>query len=146
MRFILLLSLVFNLDSLHSQVYEAKFNQHFHFENGRSYDFYKLIQEDSLITDVKRFGNNKYVFDLSKNEAKLYFQGSYIRSVKIQKSKLIGDILHLECEDTDLNSGLKMPIYCALNIGNDYSLYPYFTFFFESAGKIEGYNVSKKGD
>jgi hypothetical protein len=140
----LLLLLLVCIQISYAQQYEVTFDQFYRFKNGTSLDYFELIKKNNLEFDTKNRGGNKYIFDLSLNEAKLYFQGSFIKQVKIKTHSIKNDLLIVELLDFDKFDNSEIPVYCVLNLGDDYSKYPYFMFYYDGTNQVEGYLVPEK--
>jgi hypothetical protein len=55
-----------------------------------------------------------------------------------------GDLVKVEFDDYDINNGSTIPVICVLNNGSDFSVYPYFMFYYRFDGNIEGSIVYTK--
>jgi len=131
--FVLLVSL-----TSFSQKFQVKFNNSFHFKNGKSLNYENLIEKGGFQLDQIQCGENMYIFDLTNREVQLYFRGKFVRKISIKKSVVEGDLVKVEFDDYDINNGSTIPVICVLNNGNDFLVYPYFMFYYRFEGNIEG--------
>ena len=144
MRITILLFVLCNAPTILSQKFEVNFNQCSHFKKGKSLNYENLIQKNGFKTDQIQNGQNFYVFDLTNQEALFYYRGNLVRKIVIKKSVIEGDLVKVEVDDCDINDGSTIPVYCVLNIGNDFSVYPYFMLYYLFDGNVEGNVVYEK--
>jgi len=138
MRITIFLFVLFVSPTIFSQKFQVKFNQCFQFKKGKSFNYESLIEKGGFQLDQIQNGQNMYVFDLTNREALLYFRGNLVRKISIKKSVVEGDLVKVEFDDYDINNGSTIPVICVLNNGNDFSVYPYFMFYYRFEGNIEG--------
>ena len=105
-----------------SQVIEIEFNSHFSFNS------------DVSSTD--------YFTVIDKKIVHLYFEGLLFNNKPIKEVIIKKDIIIVTMEDIDNNSGNPMLVYLGINKNTEKNDYPYFVFYFESAGSISGYSVN----
>jgi hypothetical protein len=144
MRITILFFVLCNAPTILSQKFEVTFNQCSNFKKGKSLNYENLIQKGGFKLDQDQNGQNLYVFDLTNSEALFYYRGNLVRKIVIKKSVIEGDLLKVEVDDSDINDGSTIPVYCVLNIGNDFSVYPYFMLYYLFEGKVEGNVVYQK--
>lgn len=134
--------LVFSFVSF-NQVIEIEFNSHFSFKSDVSSTEYFTVMDNSKVEQsIIRVGNNKYIIDIDKKIVHLYFEGLFFNSKPIKEVIIKKDIIIVTMEDIDNNSGNPMLVYLGINKNTEKNDYPYFVFYFESAGSISGYSVN----
>ena len=82
---------------------------------------------------------NKYVVDLKKRNVKFYRQERLEKTRKITEVKEKDGLILLTVEDKALESNDPILVYFAINPKYEENNYPYFTFYYHSAGKTQGY-------
>ena len=123
-----------------AQILEVNFNQYITFSNpDLSTDFFTIYKEDSIIVEEVAFGVNKYVVDLKKRNVKFYRQERLEKTRKITEVKEKDGLILLTVEDKALESNDPILVYFAINPKYEENNYPYFTFYYHSAGKTHGY-------
>ncbi len=138
MRVTILLLFLWNTPALLSQKFRVSFNQSFSFTKGKGMNYESLIQKGGFQINGVQNGENMYVFDLTNREALLYFRGKFVRKIVIKNSVVEEDLVTIEFDDYDLNYGYTIPVVCVLNTSKDFSIYPYFMFYYIYNGNVDG--------
>ena len=122
-----------------NQVMEVAFSKNFNFNSDTSSsDFFTIMDSGNVTFNEIKMGDNKYVIDIDNKMVHLYFQGSLYNSKPIKEVKIKRDITIVTMKDIDVNSGEELLVYLAVNENYEINGYPYFTFYFESLGKMTG--------
>jgi hypothetical protein len=138
MRVTILLFFLWNAQIIFSQKFRVSFNQSFTFTKGKGMNYESLIQKGGFQINGVQNGENMYIFDLTNNEAQLFFGGKLVRTIDIKNSLVEEELVTIEFDDYDLNYGYTIPVICVLNTSNDFSIYPYFMFYYIYNGNVDG--------
>lgn len=125
-----------------SQNLQISFNQYLSFNlNYIEYDFFKIIKNDSIVLNEVLFGQNDYIIDLDNKTIDFTSEASGSSSAEIDSVEERDGFMFIKIKDRDLITNETIWVYFAINKEVQKNEYPYFTFYYESAGSMWGYIV-----
>jgi hypothetical protein len=140
-KVVLLFSFLFVYLTSISQIIEVEFNNHISFNSGTKHLYDDIIKESNMIfKEFKPSKNNKYVFDLTNKEVKLFYNNTFIEKERITDVKEKGSLIFISIND-ELLTGEKITSNVVLNLDKKNKLYPEFTFYFIYNGISYGYRT-----
>ena len=125
-----------------TQTLEISFDQYLSFNSSViSTDYFKMIEDDSISLKEVLFGKNKYVIDFKNKTVDFSSDAVPNSTAKIESVEKKDGFMFIKIKDIDLITNEDIYVYFAINQETEKNEYPYFTFYYESAGITNGYLV-----
>lgn len=130
-----------------TQTLEISFDQYLSFNSSTTgSDYFKIIEDDSVALKEVLFGKNKYIIDFKNKTVDFSSDAAPNSTAKIESVEKKDGFMFIKIKDIDLITNEDIYVYFAINQETEKNKYPYFTFYYESAGMTNGYIVMENNN